>query len=559
MTDFETSLRAELDFIWAAHAAVGLKGYMALYTEVSQDIWRSQDPGKAFWFTPADTPTVIEHFKALYKNGKLPNTTLLLNPIVHIKVGDDEYQPVGSGIFWATAFTLGIATLTEDQQQRPRDKGIMVSRYHRGESTAAGLKLVGVSKEKLPVSPDGRTVRGCRELYELTDIQSDLYWPYYPLSAVNYLCMHGLFIHPGWDNLLPDALKNKTPEEQVKDRQVDIQTIIDATTCWNAYDRHPSLYDRFGTNVNDIEHNNRFYNLCARDLYLFDRTGPMRQGAEEKFEFLVNGYIPRGAVTLLAATGGTGKSSVAHMLCVMAAIDYEEHEEKPLWLGQPINMDACKGICVYFSGEDGPAIINARGSLFDPEGRAKRLQFHRTEFQDKEQTFGDYLRDLMKMPDLSIVVIDPARKYLNGDENDADVVSEFFEAIEECAIRKNCAMVVVHHLQKGANPQTVREVRDELRGSQVFIDRPRCILGMYRDDKHTIMGVAKTNIPPNLGMVLDERKFVRNPKNLKLIWLPEETKKAFLDDEDLQRLEEEEYKQLAAQAKKDLEEKKANN
>jgi len=55
-------------------------------------------------------------------------------------------------------------------------------------------------------------------------------------------------------------------------------------------------------------------------------------------------------------------------------------EEAPHWLGQRVAIEKCKGINIYFSGEDGPPIINARASIFDPNGRAKRLMFQRTDF-----------------------------------------------------------------------------------------------------------------------------------------------------------------------------------
>jgi hypothetical protein len=216
----------------------------------------------------------------------------------------------------------------------------------------------------------------------------------------------------------------------------------------------------------------------------------------------------------------------------------------------------CDGICVYFSGEDGPAIINARGKLFDPEERAQRLQFHRTEFVDQDITFSEYLLALRKMPNVSLVVIDPARKYLTGDEEDSEVVSEFFEAIEEFAIEKNCGMIVVHHLQKGARPTNSREVLDELRGSQVFIDRARVVLGMCRDEKHTIVGLSKCNIPPSLGMVTEERLFTRDPDTLKLIWLPGEAgiRRDYLTREELEALEYEQFKeQLSAKGEQKAE------
>lgn len=542
MTDLYHALKTEINLFWAAHRAVGLEGYMCVFTEESQDIWRSDDSGVTFWFDEANTDAAITKVMQLYNDGELPNTSMLLNPVIHHLQGE-EYVPVGSGVIWMNAFALGIAQLSDDQRQRLLDKGVLCAPHHRGDDKNAGLKAMAFISEAVKPVGDGLSVEGCHEIYNLSNIQGDIYAPYHMLSGLNYLCMHGLFEHPDMLHLIPEEERGLSADEIVARHTIDIQVIRDANQCWNSYDKLHTLYEHFGQDINDIAHNNRFFNLCARDLNLFDRTGPMRKGADESFEFVVPGLIPRGAVTLLAAPGGTGKSSVAHMLCVFASMDHGEDDPDPVWLGQTINKDVCKGICVYFSGEDGPAIINARGQLFDPEGKALRLQFHRNEFQDREMSFGDYLLELRKMPEVSIVVIDPARKYLSGDENDADVVSEFFEAIEEFAITKNCGMIVVHHLQKGAKPQNSREVLDELRGSQVFIDRPRVVMGMCRDEKHTIVGLAKCNIPPNLGMVTEERIFTRNPENLQLIWLPGEAgvRRDYMTKEEIEALELEEF------------------
>lgn len=531
------SIRLELALLWAAHQRQGLDGFMCLYTEESQEVWRSKVGGLRFWFGPGQVEEALAFIQTHYNNGDLPNSPLLLNPIVHAKDGEDTYRPLGSGVYWATGFALGVARMMPEQYQRLHELGILTTHFHRGENKTAGLKMLSFADRRLEPQ-DANTVEGCRALYDLSDIKSDDYWQAYLLSGLNYLCAHGLFETPLIDAQLPENLHGLAPDVQAAQATVPIQKALDCALCFNAYDRQHVLYKHFGQNPNDIEHNNRFYDLCARDLHLFDRTGPMRKGAEETFRFVVPGYIPRGAVTLLAASGGTGKSSVAHHLCVLASIDWTA-EEQPMWLGQPLNKEACDGICVYFSGEDGPAIVNARGSLIDPDGRAQRLQFHRTEFQDQDLPFGEYLKRLQKMPKVSIVVIDPARKYLNGNEDNSEAVSEFFEAIEEFAIKKQCAMIVVHHLQKGANPRSAREVLEELRGSQVFIDRPRCVIGMYRDDKYTVVGIAKTNIPPTYGIILDERVFARNPKNLQLMWLPGEqgVRRDNLTPEELERLE----------------------
>lgn len=537
-------ISAELDLLWAAHRAVGLNGYMCLYSPPEQIPFRSQHPGVTFWFGPDDTKAATDEILQYYNQGNLPNTTLLLNPVVHKKAAEGLYEPVGSGIIWATALSLGANVLKDESAERVWELGVQTSCFHRGENERAGLKIIGFCDEAQSPLEDGKSVTGCRQLYEIADTKSDQYAPYYLLSGLAYLTNNGLFEHPGIDTLFPKGAYHGNAEEIVKSSTIPLQKVLDAAYCWNAYERHHSLYKKFGSRPEDVEQNLKFFNLVAGDIQLFDATGPMRKDAEEMFEFIVPGLVPRGSVTLLAGAGGTGKSSLAHQLCVMAAIDYAPGEEAPHWLGQRLAIEKCKGICIYFSGEDGPPIINARAAVFDPAGRAKRLMFQRTDFGEGT-SFAQHLRNLQKIPEVSIMVIDPARKFLTGDEEDAGVVSEFFEAIEEFAVKKNAAVVVVHHLQKNAYPKTAREVLDMLRGSQVFIDRPRVVIGMFRDGPYTVVGLAKNNIPPNLGMMIEERVFARDPHTLSLVWLPgsKGVRNATLTQEELQRLHTQSHKE----------------
>ncbi len=518
-------LKQELSLLFAAHRAVGLPadGYMCLYTNAEQVPFRAKEAGLKFWFNEAEIDAAITFLLEHYNNGKLPNSPLLLNPIIHRKEADASYTPLGSGVIWATALSLGVDVLSDQPAERFADLGVYSGLFERGDSNRAGLKIIAFCDAPQPPNADGKTVRGCRELYELSDIHSEQYAGAYFLSGISYLTNNGLFLHPE----MPPEIGT-----------INAQKILDAAQCWNAYERHHSLYKKFGINTADIETNLRFFNLVARDVQLFDATGPARVGGDAAFEFIVPGFIPRGAITLLAATGGTGKSSLAHQLCVMASIDYKEGEAAPKWLGQRLAIEKCDGVCVYFSGEDGPQIVNARAALFDPEGRAKRLMFQRTDFGEGV-SFAQHMKRLHKIPSVPIIVIDPARKYLTGDENDAGVVSEFFEAIEEFAIQKNSAVVVVHHLQKNADPKSAHEVLDLLRGSQVFIDRPRVVIGMFREGAYTIAGLAKNNIPPNLGMVMEERVFARDPKNLSLVWLAgkDGVRNAPLTEEELEAIE----------------------
>lgn len=535
-------IASELSLIWAAHHAVKLKGYMCLYSPPEQVPFRSKQPGITFWFGPEDTDAAIELILQHYNRGHLPNTTLLLNPIVHQKMADGSYKPLGAGIIWCTSLCLGVDVLSDESCERVWELGVHASPFYRGENSRSGLKIIGFCDEPQPVTADGKSVIGCQALYDLANIKSDQYAGYYLLSGISYLTNNGLFQHPDIAALFPPgSFSDKTDiKKLVHESAIPVQRVLDAAYCWNAYERHHSLYKKFGSNPDDVGTNLSFFNLVARDVGLFDATGPMRRDADDMFEFIVPGLVPRGSVTMLAGAGGAGKSSLAHHLCVMASIDYEPGEEAPRWLGQRVAIEKCKGINIYFSGEDGPPIINARAAMFDPKGRARRLMFQRTDFGEG-MNFSEHLKRLHKIPDVPIVVIDPARKFLTGDEDNSSAVSEFFDAIEEFAIKRNTAVIIVHHLQKGAFPSTAREVLDMIRGSQVFVDRSRVVIGLVRDGPYTIAGLAKNNIPPNLGMMTEERVFARDPRRLQLIWLPggKGVRDAALTQEELDKLSQE--------------------
>ena len=533
-------LTQEFALLWAAHRAVGLTGYMCLYSSPTQTPFRSKEPGVIFWFDEATTPAAIKEIQRHYNEGVLPNTPLLLNPIVHKKNGDGSYTPIGSGIIWSTSLCLGIDVLNNESSERIWELGAHASVFHRGEHDRAGLKIIALCDEAQPPLEGGKTVEGCKALYELANISSEAYAPYYLLSGIAYLTNHGLFQHPDVAALFPKhAMHACAMDTLVADSTIHVQKILDAAYCWNAYERHHSLYEKFGTNPDDVAQNMQFFGMVARDVALFDATGPMRTDADEMFEFLVPGLIPRGCVTMLAGAGGCGKSSLAHMLSIMAATDYEPGEEAPRWLGQRVAIEKCKGICIYFSGEDGPAIVNARAAILDTKGRARRLMFQRID-TSRGITFKEQLQRLSKIPEVPIMVIDPARKFLTGDEEDSTAVSEFFDTVEEFAVKKNTTVLIVHHLQKGAVPKSARDVVDMVRGSQVFVDRSRVIIGMFRDGAYTIAGLAKNNIPPNMGMVSEERVFARDPKHLQLIWLPGHhgVRSATLSDEELAKIAE---------------------
>lgn len=519
------TINNELNILWAAHKNVGLEGYMCLYTNAEQIPFRSKEAGITFWFKESENQSAINFILEHYNNGRLPNSPTLLNPVIHKKEDDGSYTPIGSGISWSTSLILGIDTLSDMPAERLSSIGVFSRYFHRGGSNKAGLKAIAFCDTVREPEEDGKTVKCCNELYEIVDVKSDQYSKSYFLSGLSYLTNNGIFDQQDISDLFPKNLDFSNPSELaefVKNNAISSQKILDANKCWNSYDRIHSLFKKFGVNPNDIEKNLRFFNLVARDITLFDATGSIKMDRQDVvdnlFEFVIPGILPRGSVTLLAGAAGCGKSSLAHQLGVLASTDYESGCEIPKWLGQPLEIEQCKGINIFFSGEDTSQIFSARGSMIDPDAKAIRLMFQRTDF-GKHENFAQYLRYLKKIPDVPIIIVDPSRKYLGGDENDSNLVNSFFDVLEEFAAEKNTAVLVIHHLQRGKTPESLTDVANYLGGSQSFIDRPNIIIGMYRDRQYTVAGLAKNSIPPNLRMMTEERVFARDPKNLSLTWL----------------------------------------
>jgi hypothetical protein len=184
--------------------------------------------------------------------------------------------------------------------------------------------------------------------------------------------------------------------------------------------------------------------------------------------FLVPGIIPDGSPTLLLGDKKTGKSTALLELCVAVA------RREPSWLGFPINRDR-RGFAVYICGEDSP------GEVLD---RVRRMTGGETPFGlNIIPAFGTDLDNILKQLDrenVRLLAIDPARKFFKGDEDSSDQVSEFFNRIESVTANKNCATIATHHLKRESNPGTVAEVANRVRGSGVWLERPRVVLGMVR-------------------------------------------------------------------------------
>lgn len=234
------------------------------------------------------------------------------------------------------------------------------------------------------------------------------------------------------------------------------------------------------------------------DWGTFQATGARRLArSPESIEAIVPGLIFRGKVHLLLAAAGAGKSTLAHELAFKLGARQRPGSGPLTWCGQPLRRAAKPGVIRFFSGEDAADIVAARdralagagvgdnGLTVIPANRDKLMEFVRR--------FRGAKRGEPGVPDL--VIIDPARTFLDGNEDQSENVGSWLGELVELAAGTGAAVLVLHHLAKNVRPHSLEEVKRACRGSGVWIDRPRVVIGMYRSSGVTRIGVCKTNIP----------------------------------------------------------------
>lgn len=254
----------------------------------------------------------------------------------------------------------------------------------------------------------------------------------------------------------------------------------------------------------------------GRDIQFFAcHALAIRSRSDEQVDWLVPGLLRFGVITLLAGSGGVGKSTA--LVELMAKVGGAGGEGAE-FLGEQIYRKT--GICVYITGEEAAGdveqIKNALGF-----GTAGPVGF--TIFAGDGKTLADCLARLAPLNKLDLLIIDPLTKFVK-EENEAGDAGVVYDLLNSVGQDKGPAIVVVHHLGKNFNGG-MGSLRHSIRGSGVHVDRPRMVIGMIgRPNNQVDVGIVKRNIPPGnyewapLGTA---RRFNQVPAGLAAAELPQ--------------------------------------
>ena len=174
-------------------------------------------------------------------------------------------------------------------------------------------------------------------------------------------------------------------------------------------------------------------------------------------EFYLRDFLPlpKQAITLISASGGSGKSFLCLQLA-MRLINSGEAKRVLLWLSEdPAGVSRYRA-CELLKEVEGISIGDN--------------DFTGLDVIDEPPTDSNFLNPKFSenLKDYDVVFIDPLIAFFRGDENNNSQARLFMNMINRAAKENNQTFVVVHHSTKPMKDQESRT-----RGASAFIDAVR--------------------------------------------------------------------------------------
>ena len=240
---------------------------------------------------------------------------------------------------------------------------------------------------------------------------------------------------------------------------------------------------------------------AKRSLDLADWHAGRYAGAAPEQQFLIEGSVPLGVVSILAAMGDTGKGMMTLDLALSVATGRARAvsvSPEPMAFGGAVRAF---GAAVLLTAEDDEGEVHRRLERLDPE----RLRLERPERlivvplpnaggpiplvssgpDGPEATphFRKVRDQIVRITDLKLVVLDPLSSFIHADVNADPAAGSFATGLlASLATETGAAVIVAHHMRKpqGNRPiTTVEQARDAVRGTSAIVDGVRLVYALW--------------------------------------------------------------------------------
>jgi len=242
--------------------------------------------------------------------------------------------------------------------------------------------------------------------------------------------------------------------------------------------------------------------------------------------------LPFEKVGIIVAPGGTGKSQalmqvgvsiatgsllfgvweVGEAGSVLMLLAEDDEEEVHRRLNNIIGQLALSGNIAAISALRKNLILKSmvgENNLMTETNQSREVQ--QTIYVDR------LIATAAQIPDLKLIIIDPASRFRGGDENAAQDTTRFVEAIERVAQATGATILIAHHTNKGSM-QATEANQNASRGSSALTDGVRWQMnlagmsekeakefGIYPSERHYYLSatITKNNYaPPQQGIML---------------------------------------------------------
>lgn len=273
------------------------------------------------------------------------------------------------------------------------------------------------------------------------------------------------------------------------------------------WDQHVSWYNGARSHFNIAT---KRQEIALAEFNLSDWTANAYQGAAPAIQWMCKDSIPLGIPMLFAAMGGLGKSYLALDLALSIAVGVTNNLTPKNVLGGEVMVH---GTAVVLSAEDSKDSIHRRINAIDPLGfRFKHpeklivvpmpnvggpkslIGKHKEEFKLTE-FFGRLLAQLKAIPDLKLVVIDPAQAFMSADINTDPAAGQFmWSALATMCAETGATVILAHHMKKdgGFAIETIDQAREAIRGSTALVDGARLVYAMWKTPEDKAMAVCNS-------------------------------------------------------------------
>ncbi len=206
-----------------------------------------------------------------------------------------------------------------------------------------------------------------------------------------------------------------------------------------------------------------------------------------KLDFVIDGLLA-GTVASIVAPGATGKSFFGLELCLAVTVKdllglgiSPDENAKAVYITAEDPKDVLESRCFHmlkhFDDRERKA-VSERVEVFSIHGELPSILNNKGEIHEAEKKAIAAITELATGKRL--LILDTLRKFHGGEENDSGHMTRLTQILDQIAHNTKCAIMFLHHSNKGGNNKEKGGDQSASRGSTALVDNIRFQLNLVK-------------------------------------------------------------------------------